>query len=173
MESEALGFIIVGILVVFSGIFSGLTLGLLGLDLNGLEIVMASDSSDAVNAAKILPIRKHGNLLLCTLLLGNVAVNAAVSVVLSEISSGLMAFFVSTALIVLFGEIIPQSVCSRYALVIGAKFVYLVWILLIVMSPVQHRLYLCSSCLLYSRNCWFCIYPDFVSCKQSAGLGTW
>ena len=68
-------------LVLFSGLFSGLNLGLMSLDTVGLEIVMASDNAKHVSAAKkIKPLRDHGNWLLCTLLLGNVAVNAALSI---------------------------------------------------------------------------------------------
>eukprot|EP00957_Ditylum_brightwellii_P052804 4003415-Ditylum_brightwellii.AAC.1 len=67
-------FIIIIILVLFSGLFSGLTLGLMGLDKTGLEIVMEGDDPIAARSARrIYPVRSNGNLLLCTLLLGNVA----------------------------------------------------------------------------------------------------
>jgi metal transporter CNNM len=47
------------ILLLFSALFSGLTLGLMSLDLTGLEIVMAGDDPDAAKYAKrIYPIRK-------------------------------------------------------------------------------------------------------------------
>lgn len=57
---------------------------------------------------KIIPVRANGNLLLCTLLLGNVAVNALLSIVLANLTSGVVGFILSTAIITLFGEIIPQ-----------------------------------------------------------------
>ena len=60
-------------LCCLSGLFSGLTLGLLGLDPIGLEVIASGDNDRlAWCAEKILPLRKKGNLLLCTLLLGNV-----------------------------------------------------------------------------------------------------
>lgn len=124
------------ILLLMSGLFSGLTLGLLGLDPTNLEIVQASGNKDAEYAAKIAPLRKRGNLLLCTLLLGNVAVNAALAVLLADMSSGLMGFLLSTVLIVIFGEIVPQATCSRYALLIGAKTVWIVKILMVLMFPI-------------------------------------
>lgn len=134
------------VLMFLSATFSGLTLGLLGLDKIGLEvrrgappgahpvadeifrplvprnaaaqIVISADpnSKDAKNARAIAPIRNNGNLLLCTLLLGNVAVNALLSIFLAQIAGGLIGFLVSTAGITLFGEIMPQATCSRHAL---------------------------------------------------------
>ena len=67
-------------------------------------------------ANKILPVREDGNLLLCTLLLGNVAVNAALSILMAEVAGGTDGFLISTAVIVILGEICPQSVCSRHPL---------------------------------------------------------
>merc|ERR1719295_2043402 len=129
-----LSWIAIVFLVGMSGLFSGLNLGLMGLDPIGLEIVLASEKSDSVmQARKIKPLRDRGNWLLCTLLLGNVAVNAALSILLADKTSGLVGFIVSTAVIVVFGEIIPQAICSRYALYIGAKTVYIVWFLMMAM----------------------------------------
>ena len=57
---------------------AGLTLGLLSLDMNGLKILEeGGDEAEREHARLIIPIRKKGNLLLCTLLLGNTIVNAA------------------------------------------------------------------------------------------------
>lgn len=126
---------LVVILIMFSGLFSGLTLGLLGLDLKQLEIVASGNSDDKVYAEMIIPVRLHGNFLLCTLLLGNVMVNAALSILLADLTSGVVGFVVSTVLIVIFGEIIPQASCSRYALYIGAKTVYIVRVLMVILAP--------------------------------------
>eukprot|EP00913_Durusdinium_trenchii_P032069 g30032.t1 len=82
-------------------------------------------------AERIAPIRESGNQLLCTLLLGNVAVNSALSILTADIASGLIGFLVSTALIVVFGEILPQAACSRYALQVGARTVPIVKFLMI------------------------------------------
>ncbi|CAK0873859.1 unnamed protein product [Prorocentrum cordatum] len=112
------------LLVMLSGLFSGLTLGLMGLDIVGLEIVMKGGNQEMAKCArKIHPVRSRGNHLLCTLLLGNVAVNSALSILTADIPAlgGLMGFLLSTGLIVLFGEILPQAACSRFALQIGAR----------------------------------------------------
>jgi len=106
------------VLVLLSGLFSGLTLGLLSLDTQTLK--RRAKHGD-LEAKAIYPVRKRGNLLLTTLLLGNVVVNTTLSIFLSSIASGLVAGIMATTLIVLFGEIIPQAVISRYAMWFGAK----------------------------------------------------
>jgi len=76
-------------LLMMSGLFSGLTLGLLGLDPVSLKIVAKGDTTNAEYAQKVIPIRAKGNLLLCTLLLGNVAVNSALSILLANFAGGI------------------------------------------------------------------------------------
>ena len=128
-------YIIVTLLVIMSGIFSGLTLGYFSLDLAGLERKV---NMGDLHAEKVYPIRKRGNLLLCTLLLGNVAVNSAMAVFLSSIATGLVAGLVSTGLIVVFGEIIPQASFSRHALLVGAKMAWLVRLIILLLYPVTY-----------------------------------
>jgi metal transporter CNNM len=121
------------VLVGFSAIFSGLTLGLMGLDVH--ELRRKVELGD-LNAKKVYAIRKNGNLLLTTLLLGNVAVNSVLAIFLGSIAPGVLASFLATALIFLFGEIIPQAVFSRYGLEFGARLVWLVRLLIFFFSPV-------------------------------------
>ncbi|KAH7481785.1 hypothetical protein KRP22_015095 [Phytophthora ramorum] len=128
------------LLLALSAMFAGLGLGLMSLDLIGLEIVVAAGedahatdkermNSDA--AKKVIPLRRNGNLLLTTLLLGNVAVNVLTSIITADLTSGLLGFIASTVLILIFGEIVPQALCSRYALVIGGKVVPFVRVLIV------------------------------------------
>ena len=58
-------------------------------------------------AEKLLPIRSKGNLLLSSILLGNVMVNAQLSIWLGEIFGSGAGMVLSTAFIVVFGEIVP------------------------------------------------------------------
>ena len=88
---------IVMALIAASGMFSGLTIGLMGYSVD--EVQRLADLEDR-NAIKILPIVKRGNLLLTTLLLGNTAVNATLSIFLGAIvGEGVMAGLIATTLI--------------------------------------------------------------------------
>jgi metal transporter CNNM len=123
-------------LLMLAALFSGLTLGVLGLDVQQLEIVKeAGTPEERRNAALIQPVRAQGNLLLCTLVLGNVAVTSLEAILLADLTSGVAGFFLTTVLVVVFGEIIPQSICARYALIIGAKAVPLVHFLICIFYP--------------------------------------
>jgi len=124
---------IIVVLVMVSGLFSGLMMGLRGLDIISLQIMQNGRNEEMAKCAeKIIPVRDKGNQLLCTLLLGNVAVNSALAILTAEIASGLVVgFLVSTAMIVIFGELLPQAACSRYALQVGSRTVPIVKCLMI------------------------------------------
>ena len=93
------------ILLTLSGLFSGLNLGLMSLDLSELEILKKIGTPKEQSfASKIYPLRKRGNFLLCTILLGNVLVNSTSTLILGDILSGVYAALGSTLLIVIFGE---------------------------------------------------------------------
>lgn len=131
-----LDLVMVVLLVTLSGVFSGLTLGLFSLAPEELERKIQLNSEDAHMAVKVYPVRKDGNLLLCTLLLGNVAVNSALSIFLGELASGVVGGIIATGLIVIFGEILPQASFSRHALKVGASTVWLVKIFRFVLYPI-------------------------------------
>uniref|UniRef100_A0A674DT57 Metal transporter n=1 Tax=Salmo trutta TaxID=8032 RepID=A0A674DT57_SALTR len=115
--------ILICCLLVLSGMFSGLNLGLMALDPMELRIVQSCGSEkEKKYASKIEPIRSKGNYLLCSLLLGNVLVNTTLTILLDDlIGSGLGAVVASTVGIVIFGEIVPQALCSRHGLAVGAN----------------------------------------------------
>ncbi|ORZ39645.1 hypothetical protein BCR44DRAFT_1412039 [Catenaria anguillulae PL171] len=125
-------------LVMLGGLFAGLTLGLLSLDLMALDVLEASGSERERRYAKrIKPIRQRGHWLLVTLLLSNVIVNETLPILTDSVwSGGWPAVVISSTLIVIFGEVIPQAVCSRYGLRIGATFAGFVWLLMVALSPV-------------------------------------
>lgn len=122
-------------LIGLSALFSGLTLGYFSLNVSTLR--RRAKLGDR-QAQIVYPIRQHGNILLTTLLLGNVTVNAVLSVFLSTLAGGVMASLMATSLIFIFGEIIPQASFSRHALLVGSKFAPLVRILIIILYPITY-----------------------------------
>lgn len=120
-------------LITLSALFSGLTLGY--FTLNPQELRRQAKLGNT-SAARVLPIRQRGNQLLTTLLLGNVAVNAVLSIFLSSIASGVVAAITATSLIFLFGEIIPQAVIARHALYFGSLCAPIVRFIMILAWPV-------------------------------------
>lgn len=123
---------IVIILVFLSGIFSGLNLGLMGLNTFQLKRQVKLGNK---YAKKIYPLRKKGNLLLCTILLGNVAVNTTLAIFLADLTTGVIAGIISTALIVIFGEIVPQATFSKHAMALGSKTTWIIWTFLYILYP--------------------------------------
>ncbi|KAH9677552.1 DUF21 domain-containing protein [Citrus sinensis] len=126
-------------LVSFAGLMSGLTLGLMSLSLVDLEVLMrAGQPQDRKNAEKILPIVKNQHLLLCTLLIGNAMAMEALPIFLDALLPAWASIVISVTLILAFGEIIPQAVCSRYGLSVGAKLSVLVRLIVIVLFPIAY-----------------------------------
>jgi len=128
---------IIVLLVLFSGMMSGLTLGLMSLSTMDLEFLSKSGTpQDRKHAAKIMPVVKKQHLLLCTLLISNALAMEALPIFLDSLVTALGAVLISVTLILLFGEIIPQSVCSRYGLAIGAAMAPVVRVLVWICFPV-------------------------------------
>ncbi|KAA8539964.1 hypothetical protein F0562_026656 [Nyssa sinensis] len=126
-------------LVAFAGLMSGLTLGLMSLSLVDLEVLCkAGQPQDRKNAEKILPIVKNQHLLLCTLLICNAMAMEALPIFIDALLPAWGAILISVTLILAFGEIIPQSVCSRYGLSVGAKMSPVVRVLVIVFFPISY-----------------------------------
>ncbi|KAI0500952.1 hypothetical protein KFK09_019170 [Dendrobium nobile] len=126
-------------LVMFAGLMSGLTLGLMSLSLVDLEVIAkAGKPEDRKNAMKILPVVKNQHLLLCTLLIGNSLAMEALPIFLNSLVPAWGAILLSVTLILAFGEIIPQSVCSRYGLSVGARTAWIVRVLLLVFFPITY-----------------------------------
>ena len=121
------------LLIFFSALFSGLTLGLFSLDTTELE--RKKELGD-IRAEKVYRVRSRGNLLLVSLLLGNVAVNSIISIMLGNVAGGVFAAIAATGLIVVFGEIIPQAAFARYALELGARTAWMVEVIIILFYPI-------------------------------------
>ncbi|CAN1818215.1 DUF21 domain-containing protein At2g14520 [Linum perenne] len=130
---------VIALLVLFAGMMSGLTLGLMSMSLVDLEVLAKSGTpQDRKHAKKILPVVKNQHLLLCTLLICNAAAMEALPIFLDSLITAWGAILISVTLILLFGEIIPQSICTRYGLAIGATMAPVVRVLVWICSPVAY-----------------------------------
>ncbi|KAI2509530.1 DUF21-containing protein [Fragilaria crotonensis] len=145
----ALQILLIAVLLAITALFSGLTLGLLSLDKTGLEIIMEGDDPlRAEQARQVFTVRENGNLLLSTLILGNVAANSFLSILMGQYLGGVIGLISSTVLIVIFGEILPQALCARYALEIGSRTVPLVKVIICLFYPCAFPLACCLNKLL-------------------------
>ncbi|XP_060764953.1 metal transporter CNNM4 isoform X1 [Neoarius graeffei] len=142
--------ILVSCLLLLSGMFSGLNLGLMALDPMELRIVQSCGTDKEKRyARKIEPIRRKGNYLLCSLLLGNVLVNTTLTILLDDlIGSGFGAIVASTVGIVIFGEIVPQALCSRHGLAVGANTILLTKFFMLLTFPLSFPISKLLDCVL-------------------------
>ncbi|EGC49482.1 DUF21 and CBS domain-containing protein [Histoplasma capsulatum var. duboisii H88] len=126
-------------LVISGGAFAGLTIALMGQDEVYLQVIKTSgEGAEKKHAEKVLNLLKRGkHWVLVTLLLSNVITNETLPIILDRsLGGGWPAVLGSTALIVIFGEVVPQSICVRYGLPIGAWMAPCVLVLMYIMSPV-------------------------------------
>ena len=99
--------------IIQSAIFSGLNLAFFTVTKLRLEIEASKKNK---HACRVLALRQDSNLLLVTILWGNVSVNVLLALLSGSVLTGVMAFLFSTVLITLVGEIMPQAYFSRNAL---------------------------------------------------------
>ncbi len=102
-----------------SALFSGLNLAVFSVSRLRLEVEAAGGNSNAVN---LLGLRRDSNLVLATVLWGNVATNVLLTLLSGSVLTGIVAFAFSTFVITLLGEIIPQAYFSRNALRVAGSF---------------------------------------------------
>jgi metal transporter CNNM len=95
----------------------------MGQDQVYLQVIAESGSrNDRTDAQKVLNVLQRGrHWVLVSLLLGNVITNEMLPIILDQdVRGGWFAVVASTILVVIFGEIVPQSICAKYGLTIGA-----------------------------------------------------
>lgn len=132
-----------------SAVASGLNLGLMSLDMNELAVISScGDSQERKYARTIAPVRRRGNFLLCSLLLSNVMVNSTLTVILETMTTGLIAVIGSTLAIVILGEIVPQAICARKGLAIGAQTIYLTYAFMFLTAPLSYPISILLDCVL-------------------------
>ena len=97
----------------FAGLMSGLTVGYLSIDDLVLELRFNNGTDEEKeHASKLLPILAKRHWLLVTLLLMNAFCMEALPLFLHKIVPEFMAVLISVILVLFFGEIIPQALCT-------------------------------------------------------------
>jgi metal transporter CNNM len=92
------------------------------------------------DARRMLPLRQNSHLTLAAILLTNVAAASATALVLGSQFNGLVAGAISTLLLVIFGEILPQALFTRHALSYCAKLSPLLHLMIFITYPVSKPL---------------------------------
>ncbi|KAL0314699.1 UNVERIFIED_CONTAM: DUF21 domain-containing protein [Sesamum angustifolium] len=127
--------IIIG-LVTFAGLMAGLTLGLMSLGLVDLEVLSKSGRpQDRIHASKILPVVKNQHLLLCTLLIGNSLAMESLPIFLGQACAPMGS---NSGVSHTHPHILPQAICTRYGLTVGATTAPFVRLLLWLFFPVAY-----------------------------------
>ncbi|EFC38143.1 predicted protein [Naegleria gruberi] len=117
--------------ILGAGLMSGFTLGLLSIDTMQLDILKSTGTEkERKYAARLAPILKRHHLLLVTLLLWNALCVECLPLFLDKLVPEWAAILLGITFVLLFGEVIPQSVISRYGMAIGGTLYWLVWFLI-------------------------------------------
>jgi metal transporter CNNM len=140
-----LSLFLVFVLIVLSAIYSGLNVALLSLSLSDLRRKAKLGNR---YAKKLLPLRKRSHLTLAGILLCNVATISASSVILGEHINGGLAVVSSTLLIVVFGEVLPQAIFARNALLFCGRLEPLLKATTIITYPIAKPLEMLLNALL-------------------------
>ncbi|XP_051883771.1 metal transporter CNNM2-like isoform X5 [Pristis pectinata] len=126
--------------VCLSTLFSILNLSLMALDPVELRVIKNSGTEEEKKYSEhIESVRKHGNYLLCTLMLGDVLMNCSLTVWLCEIiNTTWLTILVCTGCIFFFGEIIPYAVCSRHGLALASNTIWVTKFFMILSFPASY-----------------------------------
>ncbi|CAD98726.1 cyclin M2-like membrane-associated protein with 4 transmembrane domains and 2 CBS domains [Cryptosporidium parvum Iowa II] len=123
-------------LIFFGGILSGLTTGLMSLDSVQLRVLIEAGNEHEKRWASIaLDLIKRHHLLLVTLLLANSICMEALPLFLDRIIPSWVAVICSVTAILIFGEILPQAICTG-----------------------KHQLRIAASCATFVRCLIICLF---------------
>lgn len=127
-------------LCAFAGLFSGMTVGYMGLDPLELEVKSIKGTpEEKIAAARIMPMLANHHLLLATLLLGNAICFETLPIFMDAIMPSWMAILISTTFILIFGEVVPQALCvGPQQLQIASAATPLVKVIMYLFMPVTY-----------------------------------
>lgn len=99
------------LLILLSGLMSGLTVGLMSIDELDLEMKLATGTpTEKKQARKVLSVISHHHLVLVTLLLTNAACMEGLPIILAYMFNTVISVIISITFVMSFGEILPQAI---------------------------------------------------------------
>lgn len=100
-------------LTLSAGLMSGLTVGMMGIDIFVLEMKLENGTPEEKSAAwRLIPILHKHHYLLVTLLLCNATCMEALPIYLDKLVPEFWAILISVTCVLWFGEIIPMAICT-------------------------------------------------------------
>lgn len=130
--SDVYIYVVATILLFLSGAFSGLNIGMMMT--RPEELRRKAAHGDKI-AERVYRYRKDGYYLIFCILLGNVGVNTSLSIILGDLTTGIIGGLVATALITTFGEILPQAIFSQRGYKFARHFFWLLDVIYVVFWP--------------------------------------
>ena len=139
-NSKVTAILLVVLCLVCAGLASGLTQGLLSLDLMEMKIKSRSGTpNEKFYASKVIPVISRHHFLLVTLMLWNASATEALPVFLSCVVPEYLAIIISVTMILFVGEIIPTAILTGpKQLQIAAYLVPLVYLVNVIFFPVAY-----------------------------------
>lgn len=122
------------ILLALSGLFSGLTLGLMSI--SPFELKRKKELGNK-QARIVYPLRMKGHELLISLIICNTLLNSALAIFLDNWLFGPITIVVVTILITIFAEVLPQAFLKTYGLKVGAKLAPTLSVIMKILKPIS------------------------------------
>ena len=95
-----------------AGLMSGLTIGLAAIDRLALEVKAVGNAQVKKMTERIFPVIDQHHWMLVTLLLCNAGAMETLPIFLDRMVPATAAIIISVTLILIFGEVIPQAICT-------------------------------------------------------------
>ncbi|XP_056592594.1 metal transporter CNNM3 isoform X1 [Triplophysa dalaica] len=131
--------LVVGLVVLICGVVRCLNLSLLWLDPLELYVLHSCGSEDEKRSAKRLkPIRRRGNVLVCSLLFICALGHSVLGVLLYRLLGSILpAVFTSGFLLFFLADLVPHIICSGYGFQMAPGLIWLAQICLILTCPLS------------------------------------
>lgn len=139
-SSPIIQIIIIAILLLLSAFFSSAETALTTVNRHKLR---AQADEGSKRAKKVLKVTDNPSKLLSTILIGNNIVNISASALTTTFCTDIFgskylgyATGILTFLVLIFGEITPKTLATQYSIAMSKLFVYPIWGLMIILTPV-------------------------------------